>query len=174
MSLFRTLLGPSFDQLPPVMRQIHDGRPSRWLSGTCAIQRGSNWFAQLAAVIAGMPRAAEDAKVRVQIEADVAGEHWSRYFDGQPVCSRLLARNGLLVENLGPLTVAFRLDATSTQIRWTPEGGRVFGIPLPAGFFRGVTATETSLAGRYSFEVSASLPLIGRVIHYRGWLELEA
>jgi len=50
---------------------------------------------------------------------------------------------------------------------------RVLGIPLPAAWFAGVHAREYERDGRYRFDVVATLPLIGLLVHYHGWLEFE-
>lgn len=169
-SLFARLLGASFSELPASIREIHRGHPSIVVDGACSIERGGNWLAQLSATIAGMPPAAAEVPLRVEIVADAAGETWSRYFGDRLMCSRMRGQGNLLVERLGPLTIAFRLEADPRQIRWIPQSGRVLGIPMPASVFKGIVATEYTANDRYHFEVRAALPVMGLVIHYRGWL----
>jgi hypothetical protein len=169
-SLFATLLGTSFDTLPAGIKAIHTGSVSARFSGACDIERGTSWLGRLAATFAGMPPAGSQVALQVEITADAGGEIWSRHFGDRLVRSRLSNSRGLLVERLGLLTIAFRLDATPLQIRWLPQAGRVFGVPVPAAFFKRVTASESMQEGRYRFDVRAELPVIGLVIHYRGWL----
>lgn len=172
-SLFRHLLGASFERLPAGIRQVHAGHPSLWFEGACAIERGRHWLARLSAVIAGMPPATAQVDLRIEIAADAAGETWNRHFGERLMSSRMHAVNGLLVERLGPLTIAFQLEAADQQIRWNPRAGRILGVPLPAAFFKGVVACESMIDGRYHFDVRAALPLMGLVIHYRGWLRTD-
>jgi len=169
--LFRDLLGVAFDSLPEGIRRVHSGAASAWFGGGCAIERGTNWLGRLSATLTGMPPATPQVDVRIEIVADARGESWNRYFGGRPLRSRMSQERGLLVERLGLLTVAFRLEANATQIVWLPQAGRVLGVPLPASFFQGIVARESMLDGRYHFDVRAALPVIGLVIHYRGWLD---
>lgn len=170
-SLFHRLLGDAFERLPVGIRSVHSGAASAWFSGRCAIVRGQGWLARLAAALAGMPAAADAVPVRIQIAADPGGETWNRYFGERLLRSRMRAHRGLLVERLGLLTIGFRLEATALQIRWLPQAGKVLGIPLPASFFKGVVASESMRDDRYQFDVRAALPVVGLVIHYRGWLD---
>jgi hypothetical protein len=42
-------------------------------------------------------------------------------------------------------------------------------LPNPA-----VRAQETGDSGRLHFDVQASLPMFGRIVHYRGYLDLDS
>jgi hypothetical protein len=41
---------------------------------------------------------------------------------------------------------------------------------LPVSWFANTFAVEAMIKGRYTFDVRASLPWIGPLIRYRGWL----
>ena len=170
-SLFANLLGAAFDRLPAGIRRIHAGSLPVRFSGACDIKRGSTVLGRLAGTLAGMPAAGSQVPLTIEIGAAVDGETWTRHFGTRQVRSRMTAEGGLLVERLGLLTIAFRLDANAHRIVWSPQGGRILGVALPEAFFRGVIASESLVAGRYHFDVRAALPVIGLVIHYRGWLE---
>ena len=172
--LFKQLTGPAFEGLPGLIQRVHAGAATTTFSGACDVDRGHRWLARLAGWLAGMPPAAQQIGLRVRIDADRAGEVWTRHFGSCEMRSRLHARDGLLVEQLGLLTVAFELVPQADRLRWIPRGGRVLGIPLPAGFFSGIDAVECTAAQRYTFEVRAALPLIGLIVHYRGWLQADA
>jgi len=49
----------------------------------------------------------------------------------------------------------------------------VVGVPLPLTWFRGITATETAIDGRYGFDVAAVVPIVGLLVSYRGWLDVN-
>ena len=86
--------------------------------------------------------------------------------------SRLRLRGGILCERLGPLQLRYLLHARDGAIWWQVVGVRMLGaVPLPARWFRGVTCREREHEGRYEFLVEASLPLVGRIIRYEGWLQ---
>ncbi len=86
--------------------------------------------------------------------------------------SRLWDADGLLRERLGLATFDFRLDVLDGELIWRVERVRALGIPLPARFFRGVVAREFEQDGRYRFDVRAELPMLGLLVHYRGWLDV--
>lgn len=51
---------------------------------------------------------------------------------------------------------------------------RAFGLPLPRAWFRQVHASESERDGRYHFRVRAALPLIGTLVAYQGWLDVDS
>ncbi len=80
------------------------------------------------------------------------------------------SRHGELEERLGPATFRYRLVADARGIRWNFVGARVMGIPVPSFATARISAEESLLDGRYAFDVQASLPLAGLLVHYRGTL----
>ena len=82
-------------------------------------------------------------------------------------------RNGQLEERLGPMCFRFALRVENQATVWTLVGVKLLGLlPLPLAWFRGVGARESAQSGRYHFDVSAALPVVGLLIHYRGWLSV--
>ncbi|WP_242111612.1 DUF4166 domain-containing protein [Luteimonas aquatica] len=178
-TLFQSLLGASFYALPSCVRALHQIRGRGRYVGRAEITRGGNPLARLCAAFARLPPAMADAPLTVDFQADAAGEVWTRHFGGQAgkahrMRSRLRARNRRLVERLGPLQFRFEICVHEEAIHWHAEGVRLFGLlPLPAGWFAGVACREGEHEGRYTFLVDASLPLIGRLVRYEGWLQPE-
>jgi hypothetical protein len=89
------------------------------------------------------------------------------------MCSRLWAGDGLLCERLGLVTFGFRLGVEQGNLIWRVARVRALGVPLPASMFTQVLAREGEAEGRYTFDVQAALPVIGLLVHYRGWLHVE-
>ena len=118
-----------------------------------------------------MPPAGDHVPVVVTVTRNGACETWRRDFAGRGFTSRLCELDGELEERLGPTTFRFRLVVDGDAIRWEVVGARVLGIPLPLSAMAGVLARESSLEGKYCFDVSAALPLVGFIVHYRGVLE---
>lgn len=87
--------------------------------------------------------------------------------------SRLWEQDGLLCEQLGLLRFGFTLAVERDAIVWRVARVRALGIPLSARWFRGVIAFESEAEQRYLFDVAAQLPVIGLLVHYRGWLHVE-
>lgn len=59
-------------------------------------------------------------------------------------------------------------DACSLAMRMT--GWSLRGVPLALSRAPQSRAREWKENGRFCFEVPIALPLIGRIVHYRGWL----
>lgn len=88
--------------------------------------------------------------------------------------SRLWAADGLLCERLGAVTFGFRLTVEDGRIVWRVVRVRVLGLlPLPASAFSAVSACEGEADGKYTFDVTAALPLAGPLVQYQGWLHVD-
>ena len=172
--LFQSLLGAAFESLPPALQSIHDNRSVKTLTGQCDIERGRHWLAPLFAAAASLPPSGTNVPVTVTIAADAHGETWQRNFAGHAMTSRLWRREQWLMEKLGLVTFRFQLSAEDGRIHWQVAGASVLGVPLPASWFAQTMAEEFENDARYRFDVQASLPIIGPLIRYRGWLVEEA
>lgn len=171
-TLFQQALGAAFFRLPDSLRRLHGAHGRVRYVGLASIERGPHPLARLCARIAGLPPAATDVALTVDFVADAKGEAWHRDFGGRRMSSRVVLRDGLLRERLGPLQFRHALHANDGTIWWTVAGVRLFGLlPLPASLFDGVRCREYQHDDHYCFEVEAVLPVIGRVIRYAGWLE---
>jgi hypothetical protein len=169
-ALFPTLLGAAFEQLPDVVQRLHL-RGSSSYHGEVVVTRGTGWLSRFCAWAARLPPAFA-GPIRVEIECLPKSERWTRHVHGHAMRSRLWAGDGLLCEQLGPLTFGFQLTVVDQQLRWKVEHVRALGLPLPSAAFGAVNAVESVDAGRYTFDVSATLPVVGLLVHYRGWLDV--
>ncbi|WP_262378778.1 DUF4166 domain-containing protein [Luteimonas viscosa] len=171
-TLFQQALGASYFRLPESLRRLHGQRGRERWSGVAEIERGRNPLARMCAWIARLPKAGREVATSVEFSADAEGETWKRDFGGQKMVSRLSLKDGLMRERLGPLQFRFALHGNDGAIWWTVAGVRLLGaLPLPASLFDDVRCREYEDDGRYRFEVDASLPVVGRIVRYRGWLE---
>ena len=171
-TLFQQALGAPFFNLPASVRRLHATRGSARYVGVATLERGRNPLARLCARLAGLPGSMRDVPITIDFVADAKGEAWHRDFAGTRMHSRLAFKDGLLRERIGPLQFRHVLLANAGAIWWRVADVRLLGVlPLPTRWFRGVRCRESEQDGRYRFEVDASLPLVGRVIRYEGWLE---
>jgi hypothetical protein len=162
MPLFGRLIDLS--KVPPEVRHFHE-RAGRFLGrAQVTTRRFARWF--------GLPGRSGEFGIAVDIWRDGDAEIWTRHFPPRPMQSRLRAVDGLLVERLGLATLRFRLCATPEALDWECIGVSLLGVPLPAHWFR-VIARETARDRRYRFLAGASLPLLGELVRYEGWLELD-
>jgi hypothetical protein len=173
-ALFARVLGDAaFSTLPLRVQALHRAQGKRVYLGEAQVQSGSGFLARLCAWATALPRAGSTVPVRVEITSGENSERWAREFGAQRMPSRFWSQDGLLCERIGLVTFGFALQADSGELIWHVRRVRALGIPLPAGWFRGVTARESEASGRYCFDVAARLPLAGLLVHYRGWLTVD-
>lgn len=172
MALFARVLGADFDMLPPAVQRLHRAQGLRRYHGEVEVERGHGLLSRILAAATRLPPAGT-GPMRVDIQADWEEERWTRRIGGHAMPSRLWETRGLLCERLGLARFGFRLHAQDDAILWRVARASVFGIPLPATWFRDVVARESGQDGRYHFDVRAAMPVIGLLVHYRGWLHVE-
>jgi len=168
--VFARVMGDAFATLPPLVRDLHRRRGRHRWRGRAKVLRGRSWLSRLCGWAAGLPRAAEETPIDVEIAASSTRETWTRYFGARAMRSDLWPDGALLRERLGIVTFAFALSAREGRLVWSVREASVFGLKLPLRWFDGVSACETGVDGRYRFEAKARFPLAGDVVHYEGWL----
>lgn len=172
-SLFRALLGDALDRVPAPIRALHEHPLPHRFAGRAEVEAAQGLLARGLARLTGLPSRSGETAVAVAIEPDGDGEIWTRHFPPRPMRSRLWQRDGVLYEQLGPVRLRFRLDATADGLDWRLLSVHGLGVPMPAALRHGVAARETAPAGRYRFEVAAAFPLLGHLVAYRGWLAAD-
>ncbi|GHA69742.1 DUF4166 domain-containing protein [Cognatilysobacter bugurensis] len=172
-ALFPRLLGARFARLPPAVQRLHLHTGKRRYHGEIDVERGRHWLARACAWATRLPPGGR-GPVHVDIESSPQGETWARCVGPHVMRSRMWATRDRLCERLGLVTFEFELDVENDALIWRVAGARALGAPLPVGLFRGVSAKESEVDGRYRFDVCAALPLAGLLVHYRGWLHVDA
>lgn len=165
--LFARLLGSQFAALPPTVQRIHLRHGGATYAGEVTVERGTALLARVCIWAARLPPAMR-GPIGVDIDAGAACERWTRRVGRHAMRSRLWVANGLLCERLGLVTFGFELSVEDNQLIWRVARVRALGIPLPAAAFEQVLARESEVDGRYTFDVTAALPLAGPLVHYRG------
>lgn len=167
--LYARVMGDSFDRLPPAVRRLHDVCGDAGAQGEGRVERGRGLVARaLAAAMRFPPEGVWPLHVGFA-EADGI-ERWTRDFGGHLFASELSARGSRIVERFGPLRFAFDLPSGPEGLEMRLRGWSAFGLPLPLALAPRIAARERDEEGRFRFEVSASLPLVGRIVRYSGWL----
>jgi hypothetical protein len=172
--LFARALGKYFDALPEAIQDAHDVDGTLKLAGRASVEGAAHPLGWLAARLLGFPRAATDIAVGVTMTADADGEIWVRQFGRGRFQSRLShsgLRTGLIEERFGPVTFRLALTASADGIDMNIVAGRIGCVPLPGWMLPRCFARErVDAQGRFTFDVPMSLPVLGRLVHYRGWL----
>jgi hypothetical protein len=169
--LYRRLLGPAFDTLPPRVRELHDLDGVSVWQGRAKVERGRSLVARMAAWLSSLPPQGDDQALRVTFAAIGDKEIWARQFGKALFRSVQYERGGLLHERVAFATFVFAATATTNGLSLRLDGFRLLGIPLPPMLHPAVDTFESERDGRYQFEVEAHLPLFGLLIRYSGWLE---
>lgn len=78
---------------------------------------------------------------------------------------------GILRERFGPLSFVIRLHVADDRVEWPIVSWRFLGLPIPVTLApKSQTAEFVDEDGRFRFDVAISVPLVGPVVRYRGWL----
>ncbi len=175
MSAIHQVLGDAFDTLPDEVRHAHDHPGILTLKGLARSEIGKGALRWLVCAAIGLPRHGADQPVTILLRTGASGvDFWRRDFSGRRYRSRLgLGRGrcaGLLVERQGALTNVFALSVQADRIVFELKSFALLGIPLPRFISPRCTAHETAEHGRFVFDIAIELPLLGRLIHYRGAL----
>lgn len=168
--LYRRVLGAAFDRLPAEVQAMHSVIGIAGAAGQGRVTRGANPLARLVATIMRFPRAGEH-DLHVLFETVDGHETWTRDFGGQRFQSRLSMAKGRLVEQFGPLRFHFDLAVDGDGLVMLLRGWTAAGIAMPLWLGPRIRASEAVDSNRFRFDVAIALPLIGDVIHYRGWLD---
>lgn len=173
-ALFQQLLGERFAMLPDCVQRLHRRRLTAQFAGVVSIRPASGRWARMLAGVLGLPTRASSGPIRVEIEATSNGQRWTRHFPGRRMVSTMRCKRGRLYERLGPVTLGFDLIGDPSGIRWRLIRVWLLGVPLPTLFTQHTEAFESAEAGgRYRFEASAGLPLIGHLVEYAGTLDVD-
>ena len=73
-----------------------------------------------------------------------------------------------MIEQSGPLEVAFDVAGDESGMRIVSRGCRMFGLPVPRPLAPRVTATVNGAPGGWEVEITIGLPLLGTIGGYTG------
>jgi hypothetical protein len=173
--LFEEVLGEAWTALPPKVRALHGVAGRRRWQGKAEVTRGPSLPARLIAWLFRFPPACAATPVTVTMVRVGAAEVWRRDFGGYGYFSRLTADGaapGRVWERFGPFSFAIDLEASASGLAYPVVASRVLGLPVPGPLLpRSDTREAVDAEGRATFDVALSMPLIGRIVRYRGWLD---
>jgi hypothetical protein len=144
-------------------------------AGCAEVTASSGLLARLLCFLAGLPKPGRDVPVSVAFTPTSNGrERWERKFADRRYASTIFAGaghdDGYLIEHFGPYYLRFRLTLRGDVLVWTLDGWRLGPIPLPRWSVPRIECLEGADGERFTFDIDVTFPLIGWVIHYRGWL----
>jgi len=174
-SPFQQLLGAEFDILPEPVRRLHGLTADAATEGRSDIVAGKGFWPWLICLLAGFPAPGRDVPVTVAFHVNAqGGEFWRRRFAGRRYQSGFAAgagrHAGLLAERFFPFVFFHRLTPNAQGLRWDLVAWRLGPMPLPRWLMPPTICFESGDGERFVFDIDVKFPLIGQLIHYRGWL----
>lgn len=173
-ALFPLLLGERWHRLATPVQKMHGDTPRVLARGTADVEGATNLPIRWLRRLLGLPEPGLQQPLEVTIERRGTREIWTRRFANKQMRSVLdrVTNLPLLSERLGPITLRFELLRDDKVIDWQLRSARMFGLPLPRVLFGEVLSRSGAQDGRYAFHIDTRLPLLGRLVAYRGWLEI--
>lgn len=169
-SLYKNLLGDSWQQLPATIREMHARTTSSTASGEGSVTRGKNILARIAARIGGFPPASENISVQVHFTVKDGKEIWTRHFGNHTFHSHQYRQGVYLVETFGPLRFMMQLEPAGNKLYLHMRKWSLLGLPLPMFLCPRSDSYEYEAEGKFHFHVHISHPLCGLIVAYHGWL----
>ena len=132
-------------------------------------------MARMVAALFGFPGEGVDVPVEVTFTPEGDGERWVRTFAGKHFSSLQSPGTGrdehLLVERFGPARFALALVIEDDRLVLIPRRWSLFAIPMPKVLLPKGASFETEREGKFCFDVEIAMPLVGRIVAYRGTLQ---
>ncbi|PWK92494.1 DUF4166 domain-containing protein [Fulvimonas soli] len=174
-ALFPALLGAAeWPRLAPAVRRMHGGEARLDAHGVARVEGAPHWPARLLRRWLGLPEPGAGQALRLEIRRRDGRETWTRHFASRRMRSTLSrGADGRLCERLGPVSLRFALERDGGAIAWRLQGVRWLGLPLPRALCGEVRSRSGAEDGGYAFEVDVRLPLLGRLVAYRGRLAID-
>lgn len=175
-SPFQQLLGDAFARLPEPLRGLHALSTDVVAEGRSDIAAAKGFLPWLICRLSGLPAAGRDVPVTVAFHVDgQGGEFWRRRFAGRRYASGFSVGTdghaGLLCERFFPFVFFHSLTASPEGLRWDLMAWRLLWLPLPRWMMPPTVCFESADGNRFVFDINVRFPIIGQLIHYRGWLE---
>jgi hypothetical protein len=170
--MYEQAMGDSFSRLDPAVQRFHKLAGLHELHGWVQTDAPSTMAARLLARCLGTPLQATSGAISFELRAAPKEETWTRYFPGQTMSStmRLVAQQ--VVEQLGLARLTFELREAEGRLEMHLMKLHFLGVPCPRWLLPSIVAEETGEESKLHFRIEASLPVIGRVAGYRGYLAL--
>jgi hypothetical protein len=170
--MYQTLLGPAFDRLHPAIQAFHSLQGTSVLEGWVRTEKPDSFLGWLLARCIGTPLTAAEGQIRFELHADPTTETWLRLFPADVMRSTLALKDGGLTEHLGLARLWFDLAEADGRLSMRLVRMTFLGIACPHWARPTIVAEETGSSEQLHFTVRASLPFIGQVTGYQGFLLL--
>jgi hypothetical protein len=171
--LYRRILRERFEMLPEVLRRFHDTPGGGRARGTLQVERTAGRLRSVLSSLLGLPEAARDVPVRLEVAVDGNCERWVRHLQGRRLETVQWAEGDLLMERYGTVVFSSALVAEGSCLRYEFRRAWVAGIRLPQWFTPCVDGRVDAGDTGWRVAVRVAAPLVGELVHYEGWVEPE-
>lgn len=167
-------IGVEAEGLPTELTRLHACEDGTVFHGVASVERGSSLFAQLACRLAGFPPSMQDAPFSLSVAKNATRTIWARDFGGFKTRSEMTRdQKGRVLESFGPTQCSMTPRVVAPDLWVDITQLWVFGVPLPAIFTPKSASRESGAHGRMYFDISADVPVFGRLIRYHGWIDVS-
>lgn len=170
--LFQQVLGADFDRLPEAVRIGHQVLGTKIMHGRVDVVRGKNPLAQLAASSIGFAKTGSDRPITISMDVRDGMETWTRTIDDKAFRSVLSKgpNPNEVYERFGPIKFKMKFRLEAEKLHYDIVSAKMFGVPFPKLLLPTSITHERAEDGKFVFDVEIRLPLLGRLIAYKGWL----
>lgn len=172
-NIFAILMKERYHDLPQTIQEFHNTPCILW-EGEAKSGGSTNFLAKLMRKIMGFPEPMAKLPVTVNVSYTEQGrECWTRRFGNKQFSSYLSLdkTSQMLIEQFGPVKQYFTLELSNNWLYWRLMHCTMLGIKLPKLLQPQVIANEgVTDDDTYQFVAKVSLPIIGTLVEYSGFL----
>lgn len=169
--LYERVMGEEFEHLPTVLRQFHRAATGASASGTMRVSRRGGLIGKQIGDLLGLPTAGDAVPIRLQVSVEGDKERWVRWFGDKETKTMQWEDDGLLVEEGSAMRFHFELSTDGDSLEFRQRHVKLFPFfPLPRFAAPRSQAKMTARGDGWDVEVSVSVPVLGRVIEYQGFV----
>lgn len=172
VSMYRAVMGDAFNRLEAPVRQFHTFTGCHEFHGEVQVGAPASLPAKWLAILLGAPLKATQGPIRFELLAEPGSETWTRYFPGKTMRSILTKTENRVTEQLGASRLTFELLEAEGALEMRLEKLYFWGIRCPSWLMPQVVARETGEAQKLHFQIQATVPSIGLVASYTGYLDM--
>ncbi|MBA3766307.1 MAG: DUF4166 domain-containing protein [Acidobacteria bacterium] len=178
-SLYPRIVGPAWANLSEPVKRLHIG--ALLGAGKFTVRHGERGPARLLTKLLGLPAAGVDIPVKLSVTTHKSGERWQRTFGAGTLFvteQRAGRESGLMIERIGPTEVRYRLEIAGGALFYRHTGTKLcigpLRLPLPRWLAPRIAARESAIDEKSThISVEVTLPVIGRLISYKGFIEIK-
>ncbi len=159
--LYPQILGSDFNKLPRALRDFHRSPDGGRATGTVTVEHANQWLARLV----GFPAPGQGIPLSLRVVAKGDREVWTRQFGAEVRRSEQRQAGDLLLEEMGPVRVYFRVQGDRAGLRFQSQRARLWILPLPLHVSAEAHGDDTS----WRFQVT-----VAHVGSYRGAMAPES